>query len=312
MKISFIKKRFFHVYSYGKMTGEIFKTTEDHLAAMNITAACAARWPSVKIVAQCDMTTHIHKAIYGRAKDCAGFVADLEKRLLRYINHNRRKEDRLKQLYITMDEIGSGDELKFVVAYILRNPPQSNLPYLPWDYPWGSGPLFFMPPSWELQVLDLALGDPDNLKHEETIEAEKLAYRTIRSVSHCKQTVPPKWKVYRGLILQSNYISTKLDLVDYSSRRDYLFHIGLIKSDRAIDEKMESSYGAIISDRDLNSAIRKLSKSKFTHSRLRDLTHEERIEVAVEIYNQYKPPIWQLSRAAQINFDDLAEVIFEA
>jgi len=311
METTIIKKRFFHACSNGRLTGEIFHTVEDYIESSNRLALCAAHWNGkVRVIAYCLMPTHIHFLLFGSAKECASFITDYEDMTIRHIRKTNLgwKHD---ELYLELREVTPGDGVKSECAYILRNPTQAGMPYLPWEYPWSSGSLFFMPSDWERKVFDneLLSTDDDRVK---TIG--ELSQRAKYRLFHTKEcSLPSEWTMHKGIVLPSNYVISSDNLAGYNSKKDFLYYVGKIRDDKVIDDCFDSCTNISQGIQGLKVIASRLFISKYSHSnykRVRDLPVEYKQEMARMIFQQTHSSIWMLAKAVCLRFDETIEAIY--
>ena len=127
-----------HIYSNGTLRNSLFVSSADKVYCMNLLAILAYSC-SLRVLCLVVEDTHFHCVVKGGTADILRFV-DILTMLLRrrYASNNTDGE-----IVISLDPIRDDQELMRKIIYVMRNPIEAGYPYLPTEYPWGVGNLYF-------------------------------------------------------------------------------------------------------------------------------------------------------------------------
>jgi hypothetical protein len=127
------------------------------------------------------MGNHVHFVLYGELDECQRFVNEYVKRTSMAIESRHGESKKLRRIPVDFQPIEDDLYLKTVICYVIRNATAAGLPYLPWDYPWSSGPLYFRKetiwtyPCWTRME---SLGSTtNNWQEKETVQDKRTTSR---------------------------------------------------------------------------------------------------------------------------------------
>lgn len=134
-------ENYWHVFSDGKRADIPFLTDEDKIYGRNSVAICAYQCET-SILAVTINDTHLHVIIRAPEEKATRFKENLRNRLYSYFKKGGHPERIGKGLYFACEPVCSRTELKQKIIYVLRNC-LDFFPFLPGEYPWGSGNIYF-------------------------------------------------------------------------------------------------------------------------------------------------------------------------
>ena len=283
----------FHVYSDGTRVSVLFETPEDKVYARNLIAVLAYRY-HIRVYCDVIMDTHLHVVACGRPEDIARFKAQLKRQLAMYILRSNRAYLLKEGIMIDDEIIHDNVELMRKIIYVFRNPIDAGYPYLPEDYPWGIGRLFFHP---------LAAGT--GRKVGEMTEREK------RNLFRTRVDIPDGWEVdQNGMLLPSSYIDLNAVLQLFGSPKRFIAFLFVKKKDLTEqDAKCAQSFLEKKGDSELHAEADEIGRSLFGR-RITKLSQAERIQVASQLWKECRTlSRKQLARAVRMN-TELIEAVF--
>lgn len=131
-----------HFSTDGNAVDAMFYDEQDFRDAMNGIYVLLRKY-KVIILAFVLMDTHVHFILYGELEECNRFMHDLVARLSRGLHVRYGYSNKLSRVPVNYQKIDSDRYLKTAICYVVRNPTVAGLSYMPWNYPWSSGPLYF-------------------------------------------------------------------------------------------------------------------------------------------------------------------------
>lgn len=254
---------FYHIYSDGTRVSVLFEIPEDKVYARNLIAVLAYKY---HILVYCDviMDTHLHLVGHGKPEDVSRFEAQLKRQLAVYFSQSGRPYLLKEGIMIDHEVIQDDVELMQKIIYVFRNPMDAGYPYLPEDYPWGVGRIFFHP-----------LPEARGRKAGEMTEREKrILFRT-------RTEIPDEWLVdEKGMLLPRCYIDIDAVHQLFGSPKRFIMFLFVRKKDIAAqDEKIALSFVEKKGDAELHAEADQESHRIFGR-RITKLSQAERLQVA--------------------------------
>ncbi|MCR4859610.1 MAG: hypothetical protein K5910_02980 [Bacteroidales bacterium] len=271
-----------HFSTDGTFAEVLFRDRQDFTDAMNRLYLLARKSP-VTILSFCLMDNHIHLILHGILSECNRFVHEYVRQTSLSISrrHGLRKE--LLTLPVHYQEIDNDFYLKKAICYVHRNPTSANLPYLPTDYPWSSGGLFFR-----------TRGEWNSVTaHPDTVES--LSGERRRALFRTREALPDGLSVRADLILPENFVPVELVESLFRTARAYNYLMGSTR-----EEDIESRGGAIsrmsLPDAEMRQHRREISQALFGKVSCRDLDTGQRLRLARELRRRYNSSVKQVAR----------------
>lgn len=283
----------YHICSDGTRVSVLFELPEDKVFAMNLMAALAHRY-NLRVYCPVVMDTHFHLVAQGRAEDIASFKIQM-KRILTMYFHSTGRDYLLKDgIYIHYEPILDDVELMQKIIYAFRNPMDAGYPYLPDDYTWGAGRLFFHPAS---ECTGKRIGD--------------LTVRKRRAMFKTRIDIPDDWRLdENGMIFPRCFVDVDAVHALFGSPKRFITFLHVRKKDLAEQEAKDARiFLEKRGDSELHAEADAESRRLFGR-RITKLTQAERIQIAKILWqNRRTLSRKQLARAVRMN-PDLIEAVF--
>lgn len=135
-----------HFFSNGDDVDLMFADDGEFMHGMNKIYVTSVKY-GIVILAFALMSTHFHFVLYGPYEKCHSFVREYASRISQHISRKRGELGKLRGIDINYQSIDNDTYLKNVICYTIKNALAAGLPYLPTNYPWSSGPLYFVTPG---------------------------------------------------------------------------------------------------------------------------------------------------------------------
>jgi hypothetical protein len=283
----------YHICSDGTRVSVLFETTEDKVFAMNLMATLAFQY-HLRTYCPVVMDTHFHDVVQGKPEDVGRFEIQMRRHLARYFHRTGRDYLLKESILIEHECIKDDVELMQKIIYVLRNPMDAGFPYLPENYPWGVGRLFFHP---ETMVVSRCVST--------MTEREKQAlFRT-------RVEIPGDWRVDgNGMLLPRCFVDVDAVQRLFGSPKRFLAFLFVRKKDLAEqDAKLARVFLEKRGDTELHAEAEAESQRLFGR-RITQLTQAERVQVAAVLWQDRRTlSRKQLARAVRLA-SDLIEAVF--
>ena len=275
----------YHICSDGTRVSVLFELPEDKVFAMNLMAALAYRY-HLRVYCPVVMDTHFHLIAQGRAEDVASFINQM-KRLLTMYFHRTGRGCLLKDgIQIHPEPIQDDIELMQKIIYAFRNPMDAGYPYMPEDYPWGAGRLYFHPAS----------DRPRRRIGDLTVRQKRALFRT-------RMELPDDWQLNEtGMILPRCFVDADAVHALFGSPKRFISFLFVRKKDLAEQEAKDARvFLEKRCDAELHAEADTESQRLFGR-RITKLTQAERIQVAKILWQDHRTlSRKQLARAVRMN-----------
>lgn len=288
-----------HFSSDGKAVDSIFFDEEDFLCGMNRVYVVSTRY-RVLILAFVLMDTHVHFILYGEFGECNRFIHEYLRLTSMYISKKYGDRNKLKRVPVSHQEISDDNYLKTAICYVVKNPPVGGLPYNFYDYPWGSGSLYFRKgsmwtsPRW-IADTDFAYGD-------------SLTWRGNRSLMKSHVAAGKDTRFSDGLIFPGEYVA--VDIVEKLFRTNKSFNFFICTS-RETD--VESRGGSIsmlsIPMQEMRQHKAELCRRMFGTESSRGLDMARRMMLAKKLKSTYNSSSRQIARLCGLVYDEVRDIL---
>lgn len=276
-----------HFSTDGAFAEVIFRDREDFVDGMNRIYLIALRY-GIVILAFCLMDNHVHFILYGRLEDCQKFMSEYVRQISSTISRRYGLTKELNTLPIHYQTISDDLYLKTAICYVIKNPTVAGLPYMPYDYPWSSGSLYFRQEALPRSGEDLS----------------GMSSRDRMRVFHTKRALPDELLVQDGLILPENYVAVREVEQLYRTHRSFNYFLGTSREDT-----IESRGGAIsrlsLPDSEMRQHRRELSRELFSRDSPRMLNTTQRLRLARELRRRFNSSPKQLARLVGLRLEEV-------
>lgn len=269
-----------------------FRDREDFITGMNHVAVQAS-FGKVIVLAFTLMSNHVHFVLKGKYDDVEDFANGFKQRYSKYYRHKYGVQKFLRHNNVDIREIPWADEApERAIAYVHMNCVAGNICSHPFQYPWGSGGLFFCE------------------SHPSGRRVDSLSKRALMHLIHSKaDTVPGDWIIGEdGYILPHCYVNVKAVEARYRTpkRMDYfLWNSSKARVKLEISENQLPSF----SDQVILSAVPELCRSLFQKKSFQSLSPEEQTEFARQVRFRFSSSPNQIARVCGITYAEVAKIL---
>lgn len=298
-----MENKYYHVFANGDEAKNLITSESDFFAAFNLIGVCAAH-SNAKVVSFSIEDSHPHILLFGQKTDCTAFMHKYEKLLMRHIIVSRKSSDGVV-LKCDIYPVNNEDYLKTVAVYTIIQPTKDGKNIMPFDYPWGTGSLYFRPawmnPVWQMY--------PDG-KSELPVPAGSIPIKRLQNMMHSKFSIPDDWLICKGFLLPTNYVDIGLFEQIFITANCYRVFLGNSsrKNDTVLD-KMLKVHGISLEDFDARKLSEDVCMSMFGKKTARWITPEQRLMLARELYRNHHLSIRQTSTFSRIPAEELKKYI---
>ena len=276
---------FYHLSTKPLENDVIFQDDEERKVAVNLIAILAKEM-HVDILAFAIMSNHFHFIIKGELVDGIEFFRRLKKRLSNFFAR-RGRSGILDLVDVDPDTpvISSLNQFRNEIAYVIRNPYVARTDVNLFAYPWCSGYLYFNP---HLECLC-------------SKSVNELSYKEKRDITRAADPqLDPQFRVRNGMIALESFVNYKLVERLFPSARKFLWWV--LKNVEAQHE-VASRLGekVFLNDDELFVTAQQLARSQFGSDGVKELTIQQRKEIAIILKNKWNASNGQAARIAQLD-----------
>lgn len=256
---------------------------------MNRIAVCTLRIP-VSILAFVLMDNHFHFVIRSSEDNAIKFTNEFKRLTSAWFSRKKIHSAGLKHLPVKVIPIEDSDYLKTVLCYVIKNPIKARLGMF-YDYPWGSGGLYFR---------------MQKRLPEGTLPAGSYTKRGIRELCMTRTDIPDDWLISDGLILPENYVSVSEAEQLLRTHRAYMFFLSLNK-DEAIEGDMGEWNELQLTDSELRVERNNFIKQRFAQANITKLNAEQRLLTARHLRRKYLCSKGQIARIVLLPYETVCK-----
>lgn len=289
-------KNCWHFSTDGNAVDVMFYDEKDFRDGMNRIYVVLKKY-NIIILAFSLMGTHLHFILYGEFDECNRFMHDYVMRTSRYIYLYHGDTNKLNRIPINHQKIDTDRYLKTAICYVVKNPPVAGLPFMAWNYPWSSGPLYFRRGvSWTME--------PD-LKQLSVMET---TLRGRRSSLKTRSKIDEDVEMIDGLVLPEKYVA--VDIVEriFGTTRSYNYFLCITKED-----DVESRGGSIsrlsVPMQEMRQHKNELCQSLFNTNNIKSLSTEQRLRLARTLRRKYNSSLKQIIRLCGLVYSETKDMI---
>ena len=291
--------RCWHFSTDGNAVDAVFYNDEDFIAGMNRIYIVAGRYDIV-ILAFSLMDTHLHFILYGDCPECNRFMHDYVRRTSRYIAVSYGENHKLEKVPIHYQHIDTDRYLKTAICYTIKNAPVAGIPYMGWDYPWSSGPLYFRratvwgTPSWLKK---------DSLK---TLESGRVKQRkTLRTKVYQEDPLP---QMLGPIVFPGEYVASEIVERLFRTCRSYNYFLCTSREDD-VDARGGTLSLLSIPMQEMRQHKRDLCRALFGVASVKTLDMPRRVRLAKALRSRYNSSVKQIARLCGLIYDEVKDMI---
>lgn len=291
-------KNCWHFSTDGNAVDEIFYCETDFVDGMNRIWIVSRKY-NVIILAFSLMDTHVHFVLYGTLEECRRFMHEYMRRTSQYIAYQHGDKNKLDGVPIHFQEIDTDFYLKTAICYTLRNAPVGGLPYMAWNYPWSSGPLYFCnrntwcSPSWFWRV---GTRTTDLGRHRQR--------KAFKTKTPADEAVP----IIGKIVFPGAYVAYEIVEQLFKSCKSFQFFIGFTK-----ESDVEARGGAIshlsIPMQEMRQHKTEVCRELFGVGRVTTLSTDQRIRLARTLRARYNSSLKQIVRLCGLVYSEVSSMI---
>jgi len=291
-------KKCWHFCTDGHAVDVLFYDQEDFVDAMNQIYVIAKKYHII-ILAFCLMDNHIHFCIYGELEECKAFFHEYLRMLSMRIQRRHHIEKKCLGIPIEIAAIQDDTYLKTVICYIVKNPSSAGLPYTAYDYPWGSGALYFRrkglwtSPLWT---------------RDDVAEEGKLNVKQRKKIIKTNEEVDSSLTMIGNMISPEEYIPIELVEMIFRTAKGYSFFLNYSK-DEDVEKAMATYTRLSIPDSELRQHKKEICKSMFGSESSYNLTTKQRIRLAKSLRSKYECSAKQVAKVVGLVYSEVKGLI---
>lgn len=285
-----------HFYTDGNDVDYIFKCEEDFRAGMNRIYVLSLRFHIV-ILAFVLMDTHVHFVLYGDYSECNAFMHEYIRSMSRYISIQYGERKKLEDVTISCQEIDRLNYLKTVISYVIKNPTSAGMPWMPYNYPWSSGSLYFaVQNSWSGPLWTKTLNECRSMN--------QLSLLDTRRICHTRNRILSDAKIIEDLIFPGEYVAYDIVQRVYRTTKSFHYFMSLNR-----DEEIEGK-GGFISN--LSLPLHEMRQHKkeammalFGKCSIKELNTSQRVRLAMTLKSKYNSSSKQIARLCCLKYSEV-------
>ena len=244
------------------------------------------------------MRTHFHVIVRGAPEHIDKYLRELKRLIVRYFRRIGKPESVKDTISIRADPILDEDELKRKIIYVFRNCTEAGYPFLPENYPWGPGRVFFQQ------------DEPALLKHK----VGDLSYREQCRLFHTRIKLPDEWEYDgKGMLIPRSYINKNFIYSDvFTSIRQFIAYLSVRKKDlqemEVADKRrfLEQADESAMKDKAEKDSIQQFGQP------VAMLSEANKLTLALRYWNERMTfSIKQLARITQVDIHVLKAVLLQ-
>lgn len=301
----FIKGQVYHInncwhfYTNGDDIDFLFKDENDFKNGMNRLYIVSSKF-NIIILAFCLMDTHVHFVLYGEFDECNKFTHEYIRLTSMDISHKYNERNKMKNVIIGYQIVDNDDYLKTVICYVLKNPISAGLHYMPWDYPWSSGALYFRNQSiWTVPLF----------LFKEFPERQFVSGREMKKLLKTNDPlINNELKLINGIVYPNEYVAVEICERCFRTPKSYFYYLG--KNRNSDVESKGGIYSSLsIPYQELRQHRKELCKELFGTDSVRQLSVQQRIHLAKKMKFKYNSSPKQLARICCLVYDEVKNLL---
>lgn len=275
---------FYHLSTKPLEDGVIFECEDERKVAINL-IAITAKEVHIDILAFALMSNHFHFIVRGELVDGLAFFRRLKRRLSNYFSR-RGRAGTLDTVDVDSDTppIENLTQLRNEIAYVIRNPYVARKDVNLFAWPWCSGYLYFNP----------------LLSHLTSKSPDELSFKEKREI--CRTPNPeldPSFRVRDGMITPESFVNYKLVEKLFPNAQKYAWWV-MKNVEAQVEVAARMGEQPNLNDDELFKIAQQVSRSQFGYDSVKDLSMQQRKELAILLKNKWSASNGQVARIARL------------
>ena len=296
-------EHYYHMFANGDDAKNFITSQQEFKSSFNRFGVCSFLSGAV-VVSFSEEETHPHGLLWGTYAQCLKFAQTYETMSVRSIA-KRRGSAKDVNFHLELEEITDESYLMNVATYTIVQPTKDGKAVMPYDYEYGTGPLYFRNPK---TVLPWLIDDDGNICTP--VPLGSLTLRQRREICGTRTPMPDEWLVCNGFILPTSFVDIKRFESIYRTHNCYRAFLCSKKSqDEAILNRMSAIRGVVIDDLEARKLCAESCIQLFGRTATTHLTAQERIVLARHLRNQYRLSFRQLSKLVHVPESELRKYV---
>lgn len=293
-------KNCWHFYTDGRDVDIMFSDETCLRDGMNRIYVQSLRF-DVIILAFVLMDTHVHFVLYGSYSECSAFTHEYIRSTSRYISIRYKEKNRLGSVKINHQEVDTDLYLKIVIPYVIKNPTSGGMPWMPYNYPWSSGALYFArngnlaPNSWS--------GKLDGCR-----KLKELSIRETRTLFHTRDRIMTDANLLDGLAFPGDYVAYEIVERIFRTTKSFQYFMSLNKEDE-IEGRGGSISNLSLPIQELRQHKNEICMDIFGRKTVRDLDTTQRIKLAKILKSRFNSSTKQIARLCGLKYDEIIGIL---
>jgi len=273
---------FFHLATKPLEDALLINDDNDYIVVNNIIAIVAFMF-DCKILAFAIMSNHLHFILEGSREECLAFFNELKARLLRYYRRHGRG-DIIKKIETEPIPILNLKQLRDEIVYVVRNPFVIRTDVNPLAYRWCSGQLYFNP------FLDTSGKSASTLSVRE---------KRIFTSSRIDVALDKRILIKNGIANPASFVDYKRAMDFFDNARQFMMWMfknveGQVEASRRHGERPN------LNDEEILSIMFKLCRSEFAVNSPKELSIDDKKQLALRLKNDYYASNGQIARCVNM------------
>ena len=295
-----IIKNCWHFSTDGKAVDVMFDGEDDFIAGMNRIYVTVKRF-RVVILAFCLMDTHLHFVLYGRFEECNRFMHEYVRRTSQFIAAEHGERHKLDNIPIDYQPVTDDVYLKTVICYTIKNAPVGGIPFMGWDYPWSSGPLYFRKaglwssPAW----MDHSIG---------SVKPVSQSHHEMRKLLRTKD-VPKEYLPMVGrMVFPGIYVAYGIVERVFKTCKSFNYFMCVTKEDD-VDSRGGTISHLSVPIQEMRQHKNELCREMFGVETVKTLDMRQRLKLARALRSKYNSSVQQIARLTGLVFEEVKDMI---
>ena len=287
-----------HFSTDGNAIDAIFRDEKDFMDGMNRIYVCS-KSHKVIILAFSLMDTHLHFILYGDWEECNRFMHDYVRRTSYYISVRHKESKKLVDVPIHFQTIDTDRYLKTAICYTVKNAPAGGIPFMGWDYPWSSGPLYFRrkgtwcSPRWEVAP------------YSSTAE---LGSHKRRDLLRTRKPFETPARMTGLLVFPGEYVAYEIVERLFKTCKSYNYFMCFSREDD-VDSREGTISHLSIPMQEMRQLKNDLCKEMFGDASSKQLSTTQRLHLARRLHSRYNSSVKQIARLCGLVYGEVKDLI---